>query len=180
MGKAVPYAVRELIVKRRQAGESPRVLALELNLSYDVVCKIWRGFRKQGQQALVPQYARCGRKPGYSEDLKSKINTIREHEGGRKLGAPYIRSKLLSSGQYSKFPHERTIQRWFRAAGQNRPVGRGPKHDPTYSVLVHETWQVDAKENLVLADGSEVCYVNCTDEASGTFLHGEVFPPLEG
>lgn len=180
MGKAVPYAIRELIVKRHQAGESASSLAMELQLSYDVVCKICRNFKQLGQAALVPQYARCGRKPVYDVILKERVKAFRENEEACTLGAPYIRSKMLAEGVYPKFPHERTIQRWFRAAGLNRPVGRGAKHYPGYSVVPHETWQVDAKENLVLADDSEVCYLNCTDEASGTFLHGEVFPPLEG
>lgn len=179
MGRATPFAIREVVVNRRQAGERLSDLAMELGISYAVACKIWRNFKKKGQIALVPQYSNCGRKTSYDESLKHRIIGYRLNEGVRKLGAPYIRSKLLATGQFEKFPHERTIQRWFRDAGVHRPVGRGPKKERHYSLEVHETWQVDAKENLTLADGNPACYLDSSDEASGTFLHGEVFPPRE-
>jgi len=157
MGKAIPYAIREQIVQRRQGGESLMALAEEFGFSYAGVCKIWRQYRSEGQPALVAKYSNCGRTASYDESFQSRVKAYRLNEGARKVGAPYIRSKLLASKQHARVPHERTIQRWFREAGINRPVGRGPKKETHYSVIVHETWQADAKENLRLADGSEAC-----------------------
>ena len=177
MGKAIPFAIREVLVHRRQSGEQLSELAMELGISYAVACKIWRNFKKEGQTALVTHYSNCGRKPLYEESLKYRIIGYRLNEGACRLGAPYIRSKLLATGHFGSFPHERTIQRWFRDAGVHRPVGRGPKKEQHYSVEVHQTWQVDAKENLVLGNEQPACYLSSSDEASGTFLQGKVFPP---
>lgn len=177
MGRAIPFAIREQIIKERADGKSLSTLAMELGLSYDGVCKIWRNYQHLGQEALLPQYSKCGRKATYEEVFQERVKAYRLTEGGRKLGAPYIRSKLLASQQYEVIPHERTMQRWLRQAGIHRPCGRGPKQESAYSVVVHETWQGDAKENLRLLDGQPACYFSLSDEASGTFLHGEPFPP---
>ena len=48
---------------------------------------------------------------------------------------------------------------------------------PSDRAMPHNIWQVDAKENLRLADSSEACYLTITDEHSGAGLEGLVFPP---
>ena len=35
---------------------------------------------------------------------------------------------------------------------------------------VHECWQIDAKENLCLLDGSKACYLTMVDKKSGAVL----------
>ncbi len=42
--------------------------------------------------------------------------------------------------------------------------------------IPHQTWQVDAKECLVLPDGTEACYLNVTDEKTAAVLKAKVFP----
>ena len=51
---------------------------------------------------------------------------------------------------------------------QQPPIGQAK--------AVHNIWQVDAKENLVLLDGSPGCYLTITDEHSGAGLAALVFP----
>lgn len=41
---------------------------------------------------------------------------------------------------------------------------------------MHNIWQVDAKEQLVLANGSHACYLTITDERSGAWIEGIAFP----
>ena len=43
-----------------------------------------------------------------------------------------------------------------------------PKGD--WAKKVHETWQIDAKERIVLADGSQGCWLTIIDEKSGATL----------
>jgi hypothetical protein len=44
------------------------------------------------------------------------------------------------------------------------------------STAVHNIWQVDAKENLCLADGQAACYLTIVDEKSEAWLTSLVFP----
>lgn len=44
------------------------------------------------------------------------------------------------------------------------------------ATVPHQIWQLDAKEQVRLADGSRVCWLLATDEASGATLEPEVFP----
>lgn len=41
---------------------------------------------------------------------------------------------------------------------------------------MHETWQVDAKENMQLANGKNVCWLSVVDEKSGAIIGTIVFP----
>ncbi len=75
-------------------------------------------------------------------------------------------------------PHERTLQRWFRAAGVNRRGKRrivGQKGHRGQEP--HAVWQMDAKEQMKLADESEASWLMVTDEKSGASMAAEVFPP---
>ncbi|MCH2043014.1 MAG: hypothetical protein MK212_02650 [Saprospiraceae bacterium] len=40
---------------------------------------------------------------------------------------------------------------------------------------VHDEWQIDAKENLTLQDGSRACYLNIVDKKSGAVLASHCF-----
>ena len=108
------------------------------------------------------------------EDLKQSITKMLEDN--EQLGAPIIRSRLLAQGKYGRVPHERTIQRWMKASGKNKPRGRRPNFNSGYATEVHHTWQVDGKENVILANGDKVSYLSCADEACGGYLQGHVFP----
>ena len=44
------------------------------------------------------------------------------------------------------------------------------------SRAVHNIWQVDAKEQLILQDGQVACYLTFTDEHSGIWLGSVMFP----
>src|SRR5262249_29502101 len=41
----------------------------------------------------------------------------------------------------------------------------------------HAAWEVDAAEQMVLANGSEASWLRVVDECSGAFLQTRVFPP---
>ena len=76
-------------------------------------------------------------------------------------------------------PCIRTLQRWYRKEGLIRPNRQTAEPSIGKSRAVHNIWQVDAKENLVLADGTAACYLTMVDEKSGAWLAAPVFPPQE-
>lgn len=176
MGKAIPHAERLLIVRQHQAGKSLRQLSEELGYSYDGVRKIYRMYRRDGLQGIELKYGHCRRPQVYQGDIWERVRSM--IDANPKWGAPYIRSQLLAGGEFDRVPHERTIQRWLKAQGLSKGRGRKPGVNRSYTIQVHDTWQVDGKENVTLADTSQTCYLSIADEGSRTFLEGLVFPPV--
>lgn len=75
-------------------------------------------------------------------------------------------------------PAERTLNRWFRRAGLGpAPKGRRPASEARRAAAPHDVWQVDAAEEIALADGTRVSWVRVADEFTGAVLHTAVFPP---
>lgn len=94
-------------------------------------------------------------------------------------GAPFIKLKLQERYPDEQLPHSRSMQRWFKKAGLNKVRGKIPRGERHWAGQVHETWQVDAKEQLVLSDGQKACYLTMVDEKSGGLLNARAFPPIQ-
>jgi hypothetical protein len=103
-----------------------------------------------------------------------------------KWGCPRIRVALqLSASPQETQPLEikpalpsiRTLQRWNRASGLSKPPHQSGEPTIGRSTAPHNIWEVDAKENLVLTDGSPACYLTIGDEKTGAWLEALVFPP---
>ena len=173
MGKPIPYACRVKIVRDRQSGKSYNQIALELGYSLSGVKKIWHQFQTHGEAGLALNYHKCGRRSPYSEKIHELIDSIKDGD----QGAPFIRSVLEYQNPDLPIPHERTIQRWWKSQGANRPkvIRERPKADWTKEV--HHTWQIDGKEQVSLSSGQQVSWINVADEASSSDLKAIVFPP---
>ena len=120
MPRAIPVATREAIVARHQAGVSlPRVVA-ELALPWATVRRIWRRYRDRGGTGLAPDYAAGGRRgPRHPPVLYDRALAVRrEHPG---WGAGLIRVEVGKQFPDHALPHERTLRRWFAAAGLAPP-----------------------------------------------------------
>lgn len=174
MGKAIPPAVRAEIIRLTEQGRSAVEVSRLLGLGYPGVAKVCRQYRKAGESALSLGYQRCGRRSSFDSSLWDSIDSALSEN--KDLGAPIIRSRLLAQGALPRVPHERTIQRRWKSQGKNKPRGRRPRGDSSYTKEVHATWQIDGKEQVRLADDSMVCYLSFTDEATCSFLKGHVFP----
>jgi len=172
MASVIPFDYRHKIVRDHQSGKTLRELASELGYSYSAVRKIWHLFKTGGVTQLAPALSNCGRKSPYLEVRKQIADEKNGHQG-----APYIRSVLQEKYPQQVFPHERTIQRWWRLAGQNQPRGRRPKQDHRWTKIAHDTWQIDGKELVPLSTGEKVCWENIADEGTSTLLQSSVFPP---
>ena len=92
-------------------------------------------------------------------------------------GATYLRIRLNELDPNVAWPSPRTLQRW--CAGLARPAappGRKPTRRGPRVTRPHESWQIDASDQLPLANGQRVSWFRVTDEASGAFLHTKVSP----
>ena len=176
MPRALPVPVRELLVARIRGGEPIAAVAADLGVSYWTARTIWRRFRDGGMDALTPDYARCGRTGIRGPRLIHRAAcTLRR--GHPTWGAGLIRAVLVDRYPDAHVADERTLRRWFADAGLTGPPPPPRDPPPPRATVPHQTWQLDAKERVRLADGRQVCWLLATDEASGATLEPEVFPP---
>ena len=172
MGKPIPYDFREKIVRERASGKSYAQIVQDLGYSVSEVGarKIWAAFKKTGEASLSSRYDRCGRRSQYGEDIRDKIEALRQ--GSR--GAPYIKSVLAAQG--GDYPSERSMQRWWRARGTQKPKGGKTKAEKALLVAPHDVWEVDGKEQMAIQSGEKLTWMNIADKASGAALGASLFP----
>ena len=89
------------------------------------------------------------------------LHLRQQHPG---WGAGLIRVMLQQQG-IEPLPAERTLQRWFARAGLGpAPPGRRPEAASRRATRPHDTWQVDAAEEIRLADDTRVSWLRIADE----------------
>lgn len=174
MGQAIAMAVREQFIRLKDQGYSLSVISEQLGLRYGTACKLSAQFKREGN--LSVHYQHCGSKNRKTDPLlvRASLWLRRLHPG---WGAPFIRLQLVRRYGAEGVARSRTLQRWFVACKLTKP--RQQVHLPRIGTAkaVHNIWQVDAKEKLTLADGTEACYLTLVDEHSGAGLAALVFPP---
>jgi hypothetical protein len=176
MPRALPLPLREQIVEAHQGGQPLTVIAQVLHLKYRSVRQIWGRYRQAGEAGLQTHYAHCGRASPFSPALHQAALTLkREHP---RWGAGLIRLELAGQFPDQPLPRERTLQRWLQRAGLQPARPQPPPVARDRAQTVHEVWEIDAKEQMRLADGSGTSVLTVTDEASGALLEAVVFPPL--
>jgi len=175
---ALPMAMRQQVAEQYRKGQKLIDISEHYGLSYSTVRKLCKRLDKEGAAGLTPRYSHCGIKPASPASTLIKRAALwlkRLHPG---WGAALICLKLKQRYRRAPLPCERTLQRWFRAAGLYKAKSTFPAGVKTWASRVHDTWQVDAKEKLVLGDGQKACYLSVVDEKSGALLDALVFPPL--
>jgi len=176
MPAAIPMPVRQVILKRWQKGESVASLAEELKLSVRTVRNLVRRFAQRGKDGLEPDYARCATKtmPTESDEFQKAIEMREQHPT---WGGGLIRVLLQEQG-HDGCASERTLQRWFQHSTiAAAPPGRRPDSDVRRAHHPHEVWQMDAVDQLRLANGQQVSWLRLVDECSGAVLQTTIFPP---
>ena len=176
MGQAHQLVVRERIVELRKEGLGLKEIGTELSISYGSTRAIYQAYSVLGAEGLIPLYKNSGnRVSDFSQTLKEACLAYKRLHP--LWGAPRLRVDLAAQYGEQATPCIRTLQRWYRQEGLSRPNRQKAEPCIGQSRAVHNIWQVDAKENLVLADGTEACYLTMTDEKSGAWLAAPVFPP---
>lgn len=173
MASCIPLKIREKIVQARKSGMSYRLISDRYGYSESGIKKIWYQYRDKGDQGLSLKYSNCGKKGSYDQSVRDLITSQRSGLEG----APFIRSVLSEKYPDRKIPHERTIQRWWKASGVHRPKGRPSKPQANWTRLAHEVWQIDGKEQIELGSGEELSWLNIVDEGSKAQLSTKVSPP---
>jgi putative transposase len=178
MPAAIGLKLRQEIIQRREAGETFAAIARRLEISYGTVRNIWWRYQQSGR--LTPNYAACVR-TGIRKDEAVYERMIALKRAYPTWGAGLIWVELADEFGEDELPCERTLQRWFHRAGlversvkkrvRDMQVQRGR--------AVHAVWALDAKEQVLLADGSYASWVALTDEGSGAMLEARAFPPEE-
>jgi len=177
MGRAIPLAQREQIASLYQRGLNYQQISDSVSLPYTTVRGICKVITESPSCDPRARYHRCGRKPKPSTaKWQRRAKWLKRLHPG--WGAPFIRMKLVAKYGTEVVPHERSMQKWFRASGLNRPREGGRKYHISRSTAVHEVWQIDAKERFNLAEGSPCCYLNIVDEYSGGCIDAHLFPLL--
>lgn len=174
MGQALNKTLRLEIISLRKNGTSFKKISQDLGLHYNTVRKIWKRHEQEGEQGLVPKYSNCG-KPSLVSDYRfyRASKWLKRHH--QDWGAPFILYKLIQRYGKTDAPSARTLQRWFRVSGLNAPRQRHSEPRINRSKAVHNIWQMDAKEQLILEDKTEACYLTIVDEKSGGCLEAAVF-----
>jgi transposase len=174
MGRAIEIGLREQLIALKQEGHRLAAISEQLNLPYATVRNLSARYKQVGHLAV--DYSRCGPQQPTSEALLQRASLwLKRHHPG--WGAPLIQLKLRDRYGTDRTPSVRTLQRWFRQQHLTKPRQQVVQPPIGSSKAVHNIWQVDAKENLTLADGSGACYLTITDEHSGAGLQALVFPP---
>jgi transposase len=171
-------ALRFEIVEKKAQGHSLLQISELLHLSYSTVRNIYHRYQSDGQAGLTPLYHHCGVcvKQGKAKLVKRAALWLKRLHP--LWGAPLIRLQLKERYGSKYLSSERTMQRWFKLAGLYRVKTTFPPSDVHWACHVHDTWQLDAKEQLRLKSGEKACYLCVVDEKSGALLAPFVFPPL--
>lgn len=183
MGQATTLLLRERILSMRNEGASLISISHQLSIPYSTIKQLWRRFRERGVSALSPDYCNCGPKgPRYKVFYQEEV--LAHRSAHARWGAPRIhvemqRTREADSKEFdsaNKLPSVRTLQRWLRKAEAYRPRRQSTEPSIGRSLAPHNIWEVDAKENLTLCDGTQACYLTIVDEKSGAWLEAPVFP----
>lgn len=173
MGQATSLVLRERIQTLRNQGSTLQSISEELAVPYGTVKHLCRRFRQLGTSGLAPDYANCGRR-ALACGAGHKAAALQQRAAHPLWGAPRIHVEMQQAGEHP--PCIRTLQKWFRQAGVHRRRRSGSAPIIGRARAIHNIWEVDAKEHLVLGDGTLGCYLTMGDEKSGAWLEAPVFP----
>jgi transposase len=176
MPAALPVPLREQMVRLHEEGHLLVDIAQQLKVRYSTLCSWWRRYGQEGRAGLKPHYERCGRHGPRDPQVQHAALTLKQTHPT--WGAGRIRVELLAQFPDRPLPQVRAMQRWFRAAGLQPVRAQRPAVARQRGQQPHEVWEVDAKEQLRLADGSPSCVLTGVDEASGALLEATPFPPV--
>jgi hypothetical protein len=143
-------------------------------VSYGSVRQICANYDALGLTGIDTQYQHCGKliRDSTNQSIYDTALSLRQaHEG---WGADRIHVALVE--RYgTEVPTVRTLQRWYCKERYSEPKMKHNEPNIGKSRGVHNIWQVDAKEQIILLDQQVACYLTFTDEFSGIWLGSVVF-----
>ena len=178
MARTIPLAKREQLVKDWQSTGNYAEVARKHKVAYHTVRTLCKRFESEGKAGLQTRYGNCGPKRIKSDPLmhRTSLWLKRLHP---QWGAPFIRMKLKQRYADRIIPSERSLQVWFRAAKLNVPKTREPRQGRKKASAVHESWQMDGKEEQNLKNQEDVCWLTIVDQYSGGLISAKAFSKKE-
>lgn len=178
MAEPTPMAIRKNIITQYERGTSVSSIASNFDVSRGTVYSLIKRYQCKGAEGLRPHYDNCGKpRPSSRHFIFRVVRCMKTWHPG--WGAEKIHAEILRLRPGVVLPHPRTFYRWFQWNGQTVASTQLPKSSSQWAKKVHEGWQIDAKEEIVIGDGSKQCWLNITDEKSGAVISPPVFPPQE-
>lgn len=180
MPTSIPMAIRQSIVSRYKKGESVTSLSHHFQVSRGSIYTLLKRHDSQGADGLRTRYDRCGKsRPDEKSFLFRAVRCMRCWHP--QWGAEKIRAEMLLMRPHLILPHYRTFTRWFHWNEQLQTAMKSvlPRTKFRKAKRLHEGWQIDAKEELIVADSSKNCWLNITDEYSGAVISPPVFSPKQ-
>jgi hypothetical protein len=173
MPAPVPLPVRRALVRLARQGRSAAEIARRLQLSERTVRHLMQRFRERGDDDLRPSYS-TNPVNSFDDAVRQEFVALRDEHPT--WGAEFLRQRWLAMHPGEPAPAARTVRRRTQAA--RRPKSARPRASaPGRAKEVHEVWQIDAAEQMTLADGSGASWLRVADERSGAVLGTAVFPP---
>jgi len=162
-------AVRLHTEEQRSKSEISR----QLGVSYTTISTWLKRYKETGKQGLVPNYSDCGKVPVYPQSIIDKAIAYKMNHPD--WGAGFILVKLETDIPNTPLPSERRLQQIFKSKNLQPIKSKPPRGKAKWAKKAFDRVQVDAKERLKTADGQDCCYLNFTDEATGSVLGAFVF-----
>lgn len=172
--EAHALSTRLQAVELYRTGLKMSVISAQLGVCYDTIRQWIKRYKLEGESALALRYANCGRPVLLDATIKQEALRLKELHP--QWGAGFIRHHLGDQLPDIRLPQIRRLQQWFQAAGLQVRKTRLPSKPPDWAGRPFDRVQVDAKERLQTADGTECCYLTFTDEHSGSVLDAFIFP----
>lgn len=169
-------ALRQSIVAGYKKGEKVSSLSRKFNVSRTTIYTFIRQEKAGGLKGLEPHYSNCGKsRPTKEEYIYRAVRCLRTWHPS--WGLEKIHAEIQRMRSHLKLPHYRTFNRWFHWNKQLDISLKSvlPKSNFKQARRLHEGWQIDAKEEMTISDGSKNCWLNIVDEYSGTVIAPPVF-----
>lgn len=176
MPSPVSIAKRQSIVALCKKGEKISKVARDFNVSRRTIYRLIECEKANGSKGLQPRYSNCGKKrPDADQFIYRAVRCIRNWHPG--WGAEKIHAEMRRMRPDLKLPHHRTFTRWLHWNKQIevRLHSKLPDQEAEKAGGLHHIWQIDAKEEMEISDGSKNCWLNIVDEYSGTIIQPPVF-----
>jgi hypothetical protein len=173
--KSVSLTIRTQLIQSHESGMTAKELSNNYQLNYNTVLDLIRRYKKEGAFGIVPHYSNCGRLP--SSLLSKRLVRLYRYFHPT-WGVAYILIKIREKHPNLELLHSRTYERYLESQGAVSMPKSIALPIETYGEkarTAHETWQVDAKEQLKTQDGQPACYLTFTDECTGAILVTNVF-----
>jgi hypothetical protein len=175
MPAAVGQPIRDALWAAAQHGLSTAALAERFRLPARTVRRLLQQGRQHGAIPAAAYRTVAPRDRAAASEVFRLAWELKEAHPD--WGARFLLGVLAKSLPGQTLPSERTLRRWLRQQSRPAaPAGRRRDRLPR-AQQPHQRWQVDACDQLTLAEGGQISWLRGADECTGAVLGTVVFPP---